>query len=105
VAAGRLAHEQILDVNAGATLPGRVVREEQREALDRVVERRHQQLEARLGAEAITQDVGLADLDARQRLALVDGELADQVDDDGAIVRPRRTDGELGDGDNTRSWG
>src|SRR5262249_32020734 len=93
-AARPFADIEVFDIEAGATLPGRVVVEEKREAGGAAIDLDEQAFEAPLRPEAVAQHIGLADLDVGEWLLLVDRQLADQLHDRAGVCRRGEPDGD-----------
>src|SRR5262249_36208197 len=72
--------EDVLDIEAGAALPGRVVREEEGEAGGAAIDKGEAHLEAPIGPEPVAQQIRLARLH-RIGLALEGGERLDEGED------------------------
>src|SRR5437879_11043312 len=91
LAAELLTHEEVLQVQAGVAEPGGVVIEEQGEAGGPSIPLCDDDAELGFGAEAVSRQVALRRRH-RLRLALVGGELADELEDQLEVTRSGRPD-------------
>ena len=85
-----LADVQVLDIDARAALPGRVVREEQHETDGGAVEVRDHRLERTCVAEAVAAYIVLGEANVLHGLALELSEEAHEFDDGRGVVRRGR---------------
>ena len=87
------AHEQIFEIDAGASLEGREIVEEERKALRRAVDLANHDLGIGARAEEIFAELRFVEADFVRELFII-GEIADELGDQRKVGGGRRADGE-----------